>query len=454
MASKIVDRQPSPRALIRGFDRETQARLAELFPTARVIDDPNDVRQTEWDLLVTDQTLGTVIDPSLYVVAIGAYDCGEYRRSGIPIGLLAGARFFVAATLTGGSHATEFRVPDDLDDEVERLVHADLLPTIRRQSVKRVLGARFATSVRPGIDSELSPDIVEPDLLPTFRPILESTEPALLAGRFWRPSGAELWWLPEGVDVTAWTKAAMNTWGKLDATRFPPTLDAWRFEPQWESPPELSAREALDGFHEQQAATLLELDRRQADLEAALEQARAEADHRERLLLTAQGDDLVRVVSDALTEFGLVVQNMDAVRSSTDRLEDLQVSAPDSPGWTALVEVRGYAKGAHVSDLIRITGRFVARYQADEGTPPAAAWYVVNHFLAEPPAGRPRVLQGADDDIQVFAESDAPGLVIDTARLFELWVALEHGRADRGAICRHLMVSRGLLEPLPDVPRS
>lgn len=162
-----------------------------------------------------------------------------------------------------------------------------------------------------------------------------------------------------------------------------------------------------------------------AEAEEALATARAKADAGLRRLFVAHGTDLVAATIQALELLGFEVRDMDEVWPDGDKREDLRVSDPTVAGWEALAEVRGYAKGAQQNDLIRIAARFVPRYMQDEGMPPAAAWYIVNHFRSQDPMTRPRVLAPNDAEVEEFAKGLAPGLVIDSVTLFQLCRAVE-----------------------------
>ncbi|MBW3669793.1 MAG: hypothetical protein KY443_11345 [Actinobacteria bacterium] len=195
------------------------------------------------------------------------------------------------------------------------------------------------------------------------------------------------------------------------------------------TPEELWALRSLDAAKEQRDRALRTLDAEVAQREAELEAKRAEADRGPRRLLTAQGDDLVQAAVGALTDLGFEVLDMDTVWSEGDKLEDLRVRLPGGD-WTAVVEVRGYAKGAQQRDLLRI-GRFVLRYLRELETMPDAAWYLVNQVRSQDPASRPKALASNDPEIAEFSEGESPGLVIDTVELFKLWQAVVHKRVSQ-----------------------
>jgi hypothetical protein len=124
------------------------------------------------------------------------------------------------------------------------------------------------------------------------------------------------------------------------------------------------------------------------------------------------------------------VTDMDKLTKKGDRREDLRVAIPDRPGWTALVEVRGYKRGAQVNDLQRIGGRFRRRYLQETERDADKVWYVVNQYLGEEPDGRPPTFSYNQQDLETFAEDD--GLVIDTVDLFRLLVALQRQEIEAG----------------------
>jgi hypothetical protein len=120
-----------------------------------------------------------------------------------------------------------------------------------------------------------------------------------------------------------------------------------------------------------------------------------------------------------------------------DRREDLRVATSDKPGWTALVEVRGYKRGAQVNDLQRI-GRFRRRYLQETGRDSDRVWYIVNQFLKDDPAGRSAVFQFNEPDLATFAEDD--GLVIDTVQLFSISRAVQLQEID-SALARNSLIN-------------
>ena len=439
----MFGRQPSPRALIQGFDDqdETADAVAGLFPTTRKIDSLEEVRQGEYDILITNDFPWPDPEPHLFVVAVGGSYFGEVEPPDPLLPQMGGTypESRPSVYQAGHSKATEFEVPDDLPPPLKRVVHADLLPVCKER--------RSEDEPLPYLDVDHSRG--EP--VSTFvRPLLTTTEPVVVAAVFRRRRGglAQCLVLPDGVDVVAWTAAAVETWCEVDPKRFP-APPAWKHSDRWMTVSERERVKELTNVEQEWKAVEAAFARRRADAERALVEARAAADARQRRLLVAQGDDLVAGVADALRAIGFDVRDMDAAWPTNDRREDLRVAAPDDPAWSAIVEARGYVRGAAQNDLLRIAARFVPRYMQDEGDAPSAAWYIVNHHIRQDPGQRPRVLAGNDPEIATFAEGAAPGLVIDTVTLFELLDAVERGVVQPAEARRALITQTGIFRAPP-----
>jgi len=196
----------------------------------------------------------------------------------------------------------------------------------------------------------------------------------------------------------------------------------------------------LEDLESKRIAIFAELDERQQRLEAELTEAKRSADAHERRLLTAKGDDVVRVAAECFSDLGFDVANMDEVYPEGDRREDLQVTVRETPEWIVLVEVRSYRGGAQSRDLLRI-GRFSKRYLRDNGKDADALWYVVNQFNEDNPALRQPVLASNEPELEEFANDG--GVAIDTADLFRLWMAVRDGRLTAEEARSRLIQARG-----------
>ena len=387
----LIGAKPRPRLLVvasegRGFEGYVPA-VGSLVPTIRFVtpDQLQHVRQAEWDAVVLFDVQANLA-PHLFVIQFGSIS-EEIRLDTVGVQIVRGT-----------SVATEFLINPELPQEVRTLVRADLLPWVTVNEQNEMLALQInAYFVSRG-------DTVGPTIADVVVPFLSDGDHQPLAGRFTRNGGASDWWMlpwTGGAYLTQWIAAALNAWSEDKPDRFP-TSPNWQSRTEWQTPAEQKALDALRDLSGRRAQVLLDLDREESILRENVAEARVAADASERRLLTAQGDELVESVKDALTEIGFQVADVDELRASPgDYLEDLRVTDPEQDDWIALVEVRGYTKGAQLNDLLRI-GRFVTRYIVDHGHPPTATWYIVNHFCKTDPSTRTIPLQGNAQEVATF----------------------------------------------------
>jgi hypothetical protein len=413
LAGRVVGRKPQPRALIQGFDDEVADRLMGLFPTVRRIEWLEEVAQEEWDVLITDKTVHGAA-PHLWVVAFG----GAFKAWHKNIPATLGQCQFPAREPEEAPHvrwsnrvkASEFTVPDGLPGALERLVDTTLVPAAREHDDHWTL---------------------QPDDMPSMLEWQEILTPFLLvrrsciAGKFRRVGGlTECWCLPDYMEETApqWVEAALGEWYKHDPHVFPSA--AWRDSRRWRTSDENRLADQLEELRGKRAEVLAVMAVTEEALLAKFGEAKHAAEGRERVLVDGAGERLEAVIADCFADLGFDVKEMNQVYPQGDRREDLQVRDPDTPGWTALVGVRGYTTGAKVNDLLRF-GRYRIRYVREHGEDVGAVWYVVNQFNEDDPEIRPPVLASNETELETFAADG--GLVIDTADLFQMWRAVQDG---------------------------
>ncbi len=446
MTGTVIGRQPSPRALLYGFqhDEAEVSALAALLPTTKRIVSFSEIRQAEYDIVIAkDCPLPQVTASHLFVIAVGCERLGRIQapESGERTGWLG-----AAVRLIGDSKAREFRVPSALPEPLKPLVYDDLLPLLQGRSEDQAMP--YLCVRGPGLPDEGSVARARE----VIQPLLVTTEPTVVvAGIFQRRGGtAACLALPAGSEIVAWTRAAVAVWSEIAPERFP-APPAWEHTERWMTSGERRRVKELEAVDSEWQEVQAGFAKRRAAAEEELLQARARADAHQRRLLVAQGDDLVAAVTEALETIGFEVRNMDEVWPENDRREDLRVTARDHPGWNAIVEVRGYVRGAKQSDLLRISGRFVPRYMEDEGKAPSSAWYIVNHDVGRDPSQRDRVLAGNEAEITEFANGVAAGLVVDTVTLFDVLIAVEAGAIDASAVRAALTGQKGIFQlALPD----
>lgn len=430
----VHGRLPSPRALLWGWDDDpdTLERLQKLFPTWAVISDLDQVRQAEYDVVIANGVSTARVTTELFVVA---FDGGNFGACHVVVPGWSWAEGHASVRRSMPTIAREFVIPGGLPDNLRQLVRLQLLPWAESQDQNASLDVI-------GIGTQHGLDVI------AFRPFLATTEPRMLAGSFRRAADrAECWAFPFSVsDPVPWVAAALAEWQEVDPERFP-VSPGWEHGAAWTTAAEDRALQAVEEARFRHEHLLQEAEKAIGEAEAALAEARAEGDAGRRRLLVAQGGDLVAAVVQALELLGFEVQDMDELWPTGDKREDLRVRDPGRSGWEAIVEVRGYTKGAQLNDLMRISARFAPRYSQDEGRFPHGAWYVVNHFITQEPTNRPGVLASNAAEVAEFANGMAPGLVINTVDLFKLCQDVERGAVTATDARRALVGSTGLFVP-------
>lgn len=90
------------------------------------------------------------------------------------------------------------------------------------------------------------------------------------------------------------------------------------------------------------------------------------------------------------------------------------------------MEVKGYTKGAKVTDVSQIAGRPSVAYAVEQGKAPDAVWHIVNGWRTKDPTTRERAIPN-DLDLEPLTRAD--GCLIDTRDLFRAWREVQEGRA-------------------------
>jgi hypothetical protein len=439
-AGRRVGVRPGPRILIVGFrsDDRLRQQLLEIGPTTQLISTISEVRQAEWDCLITDEPFISVVpwpasvclEAHLRVIYFVGRTDSEYIDevlADVPLpNSSLRAAFNIIHTTT---IVNEFHRPADLgiDERISRLANETLLPQVRRERTKQVFKAWSDDDQMEGIPAA-DQNMVRLAAAFIVSPFLKDADGQSLAGWYQRTPMSPVWLLPECTpDKPVWVKTALRVWHDQDLTRFPLIID-WSGEPEWQTPQErsLATRLAQTKVEHEQAIEVFQ--RQEIELAAELEAARDVANSSVRELLTSQGDRLVNRVALSLSALGFKVTRQDELATEGDKLEDLRVRDPDHPNWIALAEVRGYKGGAALNDLLRIE-RFVTRFVVETGATPSAAWYIVNHFADRDPGSRPRPLVSNPLEAKTFF--DGGGLILNTVDLFRLLRQVEDGEISK-----------------------
>jgi hypothetical protein len=418
MTKRIFGPAERPRVVFQGFSKAVIEKAIELVPIASAGSRLDELELESWDLFVTNGRIPYRLPQHLFVLGMGP----DFGHCNVPI---SGRRGEYVRVMWSEEvvRAQEFALPD-LPPAIEDAVLKSLLPSTQQRTEH----------------SRLRPFAVSPknmqDATKLIRPFLQTRSGYLLAGSFLRAGGsAECWCLPKYVedDMPVWLEVAIQEWSKVRPDVFPPSpLVAWVKRPEWQTPPEKQRADEYASMRARHTEERMELEAQQRTQEEAvladLEVVKQEADRNERTLLTGAGDALLQVTATCLIDLGFDVKRMDELRiNKADLLEDLQVLDSDVPSWITLVEVRGYTGGAKVNDLLRL-GRFRRRYLQDTKQDANAVWYIVNQFVGQDPSTRQPILASNQADLDAFAEDG--GLAIDTAELFQLWMAVRERRID------------------------
>jgi hypothetical protein len=421
--------QPRPRVLIVNADNNNprHAAIDSLVPTIRHVnnDELQHIRQGDWDAAVVFGAAQGLED-HLFVIQFGGNVGGAISYVG-PIGVE------LLLIIRTASRTVLFEEPDSVPESVRPLIPSLITFVSHRadQGIPNdVMWAghfKYANSGKPIIDF----------------PFLIDDDKYVLAGCFVRqPSASRWWWLPEGLgQEDRWVVAALADWSTVNPAAFP-GRPGWQERDEWSTPDELRLRVRLGELDEELAEIESRISAERSVVMDQLTEHRKRAEDTDRMLLTGQGHDLVAAVINSLMELGFEVVDADQeVAKPGDRREDLRVWDPDDKSWLSLVEVRGYARGAQLNDLLRI-GRFETRYVQETGDKPSALWYVVNHFIGLDPSARVKPLASNPNEVETFGEGN--GLVIDSRSLFSLTMDTRRGTLTRSEARQRLKTAVGV----------
>ncbi len=250
--------------------------------------------------------------------------------------------------------------------------------------------------------------------------IRERQTNAILACHFLRwESNLGMAWIPLLTDdPTAWVELLITEWSQIDPDAFP-TVGDWTAMPDWMVSEEESLVSEIKAQEQNKIELVGDIDKKIGEISSDLAVLKEEVNRGRRRLITHQGDELVDEVAEVFEQIGFDVTRIDdTVGENVPKREDLRLQERSQidNGWTAIVEVRGYAKsGGTTADLLRLD-RFANMYERETGRPPDKRIYVINGQIQLLPSQRQEPLASATEDIGIFAESD--GLIISTLDLF------------------------------------
>lgn len=418
----LIDAVVHPQAVFVNWDPAQPGLLAMQSMVAGSImlesnEELGERRELDLDLWVNRGDTIVGVPEHMHVLSFSALNPGWVRTS----------NGSTTVSYTATNPSPTMRVADGLVAEVEDLVRNELVPWLqgleRRPVLQRSAGFGPNRSRRP-----ISSD---DEFVAMMMPFVFDADDNVIAGAFQRPSREEdrdawHWILPHAPErPELWLAAAMRDWHERTPTTIPVGL-AWQHRESWATKAETDAHEALRLLQGRRERWEQLYAARRTELLAQQMHAQAEAAAGVRRLITSHDDDLVSATAQALTQMGFQVTDEDETRAREGRgkAHDLNVVDPDAPDRRVIVEVKGYTKGAR--GALSQANQHILRFATTHGgRVPDNCWLVVNHFRDHDPDERPPLLQGADEDVAIFAESG--GVLIDTRTIFRMVRMVESG---------------------------
>lgn len=433
-AVTVISSVVHPQGVFVGYEAE-DPRLQTMAPLLAGCAIAMDARLTEqraldWDITIQRNQDSLIAASNLSIVAFGCTSVGLVRhKQGGGFRLKYAAQ---QASLT-------MTIPDGLPEGLRTLVRDELVPWLTVQATRPVLC--FSS---PGTGSH---SLVGVGALPSSAvPFVLDADGHVIAGAFeGHDEKTRIWILPHDSErPELWLAAALELLHATNPRAFPERLP-WRSDPAWSTREESDARDDLVVLERRRERWEKAYAASKGERESRLLGAVTSADAGMRRLLTAQAEPLSVAAAAALTELGYEVTDEDEHRQGSGRAKahDLNLRDPDRPEASLIAEVKGSARAALTQAM-----QHIARYAVTRGgLQPTQCWLIINHLAHLPPNERPPLLQGADEDLAIFAESG--GLLIDTRDLFRLTTRVLAGDLAAKDARAHIASSNGRFT-LPD----
>ncbi|WP_127572572.1 hypothetical protein [Georgenia faecalis] len=428
-----------PRALIEGFADDTAAAIASFFGSSTHVDPGDVVDESEYDVLVTTGTVSR--SEHLHVLALDCRHAGivEAHSEQLPARRDVNEsarespsvkRIPVRVLITADIYAQQLDVPSDIVGATRDLIIDTVVPAYAALATpKPRWTARHAHASGGSFDEPVPMRGVVP-LLTTHNEV----QVLAFTGVRWRYNGrggliVALPLMPTHPE--RWTRWFLDQARQHAPDAFPPDV-SWHEQPMWTPRALRGAIDALEAIRQRWKKVAEEFRVAERDAEAAVNIARERALTSSWRLLTDQGDDLAAAVGDALHALGFEVANSDDRRQPNEpKMEDFRLKDSAVSEWVALVEVKGFTRGASPAGASQLMGRPVRAFVNEEGRLPNALLYIVNHLLETPPDQRPVALKG-DSVVEILAEQG--GALVDTRDLLRAVLDVENGAAPASVI--------------------
>ena len=245
--------------------------------------------------------------------------------------------------------------------------------------------------------------------------------------------------LPEVADLSRWFSAFLSDISDFAPDRVPEPPSHLGDLSAWHTPEE-SALDARLAAIEQEMERLGE---EHAQVKKEQVRARNVADATVRRAIRMDGEALADAVGGILEELGFTVEEMDNRKQPNEaRHEDLRLTLAERPGWEAIVEIKGYAKGVKTNDARQVrTHR--DHYRDEQGRTPNLTLWIVNPYREMEPSIRPSPDKNVDDAAQI-----AGAVCVLTTDLYQQWRLVVHGKRNPVDVAHQLVEAEpGLWRP-------
>jgi hypothetical protein len=419
------------------WDGDERNAIAEAIrqhaPTLRQIEQLNEVRQQDFDVLVTDCM--ATLSPSSFGHAIGPHPAAHLcvfslaRTSIVDRWNDSG----VHAVYTQYGHISRTVVrPPSLPAEIEQLVDDNLAPFSRSRDDHdwfQTTGFQTGGDVTSLRFGGIYPFLYTPDRRP-------------LAGLYSRSPASEGWVLPDECPrLDRWIAAAFRRWAmQFDAI---PLFGGWWEASDWQTVGEATAARNLEAAQAELRSETERLAGAVSTAQLALEATQRAAASGLRRLLEAKGQPLAEATMNALSVLGFEVADRDAAEPDRPdgRTEDLLLQDPDDDDFDPVVEVKGYDSGAKAGDLAKVMRHLVRALSS--GRKPTAVWWVVNQCRLVPPADRDLLFRSEEAMVSEHAAEQTPLVIIDTRELFHIVRRVQNGEIAPETVRSSLRRARG-----------
>ena len=245
--------------------------------------------------------------------------------------------------------------------------------------------------------------------------------------------------LPEMANLPAWFRGFLIEVHDVDPDRVPQPPPRLSNPADWYTPQESELAERVAAT----ARGIEYLEEAREALEIELLAASETADADIRRAIWADGIELVAAVEKILARLGFAIQNMDSdLEEGEPKGEDLRLTLDSSPGWEAMVEIKGYTKGTRTNDADRIR-QYRERYVIEKGQAPDLTLWIANPHREMDPSSRPAPDGNVRDTAKIIG-----AVHVLTTDLYLQWALVAHGRMEAEDVVRRLVsAAPGLWTP-------